>query len=182
MASTDSAILHYERNADSVTLQNLLRATYQQILERQPYQQERRGELAKLEGEFLRGKVGLRRLVRQIGHSHLYQQLFFNAGCNTRCVEQAFKHFLGRAPSHKAEVAGYHSILVKEGLKAMVDAFVDSEEYRLVFGNNTVPHPRSSFTSLSPMAYLLSHEINHSHQLAMQQSPLLQSLVALGSR
>ncbi len=168
-----------QRHRDPQTLQNLLRATYQQLLERQPYQHEKVGELEKIEQDFLRGRVGVKRLVRQVGGSHLYQRLFFNAGCNTRCVEQGFKHFLGRAPANKAEVAAYHDILVHQGFQAMVNAFVDSEEYRHNFGNDHLPHPRQRLAGYPPLAYLLTDRMNQRHELAMQGSPLLQSLAVM---
>jgi phycoerythrin-associated linker protein len=168
-----------QRHRDPQTLQNLLRATYQQLLERQPYQHEKAGELEKIEQDFLRGRVGVKRLVRQVGGSHLYQQLFFNAGCNTRCVEQGFKHFLGRAPANKAEVAAYHDILVHQGFQAMVNAFVDSDEYRHSFGNDHLPQPRQRLTGHPPLAYLLTDRMNQRHGLAMQGSPLLQSLAVM---
>jgi hypothetical protein len=161
-------VLHYERNASQETLQNLLRATYHQLLERQPYHHEKRGELAALEREFLKGKVGLKRLVRQIGQSQLYQQLFFRSGNNQRCVEQACKHFLGRAPISRSEVALYLEILVEKGFNAMIDALLDAEEYRAAFGNNTVPYPRYSFQALPPSAFLLSAYLHQSHPSAMR--------------
>ncbi|MEN9203595.1 MAG: phycobilisome rod-core linker polypeptide [Thermostichus sp. DG02_2_bins_29] len=169
----------HQQSRDPQALQNLLRAAYQQIFERQPYQHEKAGELEKIEQDFLRGRVGIKRLVRQLGGSHLYQQLFFSAGCNTRCVEQGFKHFLGRAPANKDEVATYHDILVHQGFQAMVNAFVDSEEYHRHFGNDRLPYPRQRLTGYPPVAYLLTDRMNHSHQLAMQGSPLLQSLAVM---
>lgn len=168
-----------QRRQDPQTLQNLLRAAYQQLLERQPYQHEKAGELEKIEQDFLRGRIGIKRLVRQIGGSRLYQRLFFSAGCNTRCVEQGFKHFLGRAPASKAEVATYHDILVHHGFQAMVNAFIDSEEYRHHFGNDHLPHPRQRLSGHPPLAYLLTNQMHRRHELGMQGSPLLHSLAAM---
>ena len=167
------------RQRDPQTLQNLLRAAYQQLLERQPYQHEKAGELEKIEQDFLRGRIGIKRLVRQIGGSRLYQRLFFSAGCNTRCVEQGFKHFLGRAPASKEEVAAYHNILVRQGFQAMVNAFIDSEEYRRTFGNDRLPHPRQRLSGYPPLAYLLTEQMHRRHELAMQGSPRLQSLAVM---
>ncbi|MGY2778531.1 phycoerythrin-associated linker protein [Thermostichus sp. MS-CIW-23] len=168
-----------QQRQDPQTLQNLLRAAYQQLLERQPYQHEKAGELEKIEQDFLRGRIGIKRLVRQIGGSRLYRQLFFSAGCNTRCVEQGFKHFLGRAPASKEEVAAYHDILVHQGLQAMVNAFIDSEEYRHQFGNDHLPHPRQRLSGHPPLAYLLTNQMHRRHELGMQGSPLLHSLAAM---
>jgi hypothetical protein len=176
---TDVAVQHYQPRMSRDQLPNLLRAAYQQLLERQPYDRERQGEFAHMEQDFLRGKVGIKRLVRQIGHSHLYQHLFFDGGCNTRCVEQGFKHFLGRSPSHRGEVAHYHNVLVHQGFKAMVDAFLDSEDYRIAFGADTLPHQRQQFAHQPPITYLMTQRIHASHQLPMVQPPILQSLSVL---
>ncbi len=172
-------VLRYQRNADPETLQNLLRAAHQQILERQPYAHEKQGELMRLERDFLRKKVGMMRLVRQIGQSELYQKLFFQHGCNTRCIEEGFKHFLGRAPVSKEEVITYHDILVERGFKAMINTWIDSEEYHDAFGQDILPHPRPQMATHTPAAYLLSERVTRAHHLALQNSDHVLSLAVL---
>ena len=157
--------LVYDRQCSPEQLQELLRAVYRQLLQRQPYHWEKAHELRALERDFLQRKINLRRLIRAVGHSSLYRRLFFEQGGNTRCVEQAFKHFLGRLPLNREEIATYHRILVKSGLGALVDALVDSDEYRRVFGNTTVPYNRHS--GIAPISPYLTQRCHDSHQLFM---------------
>lgn len=157
--------LMYDRQCTVEQLQQLLRAVYQQVLERQPFHWEKVGYLAQVERDFLQRKINLRRLIRAVGHSPLYQRLFFQQGGNTRCVERAFQHFLGRLPLSREEVASYHRILVREGLGALVDALLDSEEYRRVFGPNQVPYERHS--GIAPISAYLAQRCHDSQHVFM---------------
>ncbi|GAB4215656.1 MAG: hypothetical protein OHK0012_16310 [Synechococcales cyanobacterium] len=161
------SVHRYDRQASVEQLQELLRAVYQQLLERQPYQWERREYLASIEQEFLQKKMNLRRLIRAVGHSPLYRQLFLQGGGNTRCVEQAFKHFLGRIPLNSAEMASYHQILLKSGFNALIDALLDSDEYRQTFGQDRVPTARNH--GIAPLSPYLTRRFHDSHHLFMPQ-------------
>ncbi|TRT80418.1 MAG: photosystem I reaction center subunit X, partial [Microcystis flos-aquae Ma_QC_C_20070823_S18] len=61
---------------------------------------------------------------------------------NSRALELAFRHFLGRGPSSREEVQKYFSIVSSGGLAALIDALVDSQEYSDYFGEETVPYLR----------------------------------------
>jgi hypothetical protein len=69
--------------------------------------------------------------------------------------------------------------LVHQGLQAMVNAFIDSEEYRHQFGNDHLPHPRQRLSGHPPLAYLLTNQMHRRHELGMQGSPRLQSLAVM---
>lgn len=142
---------------------NALRQIYQQVLERQPYAFERL-ELKKAEEEFLRDKIGVRRFLKELGHSELYLNSFYYQSSNQKFVEVCLKHFLGRSILNHQEMHQYMNVLIKEGVKHLITAILDSEEYRKYFGCFTVPYIREQSLYASPKAYLetqiLLHEIN----------------------
>ena len=72
----------------------------------------------------------------------MYRKNFFEPYINSRALELAFRHILGRGPSSREEVQKYFSIVSSGGLPALVDALVDSNEYSDYFGEETVPYLR----------------------------------------
>jgi phycoerythrin-associated linker protein len=135
---------------------------YRQILERQPYDFERRS-LAKAEKDFLSDKIGVRRFLKELGHSEIYLTAFYHSSTNLKFIESCFKHFMGRAPLNSEEVHHYCNILLKDGVHHLITAILDSEEYRKAFGCFTVPHPRYPRYYESPKSYLESDIVNHEH-------------------
>ncbi|MEY2978337.1 MAG: phycobilisome rod-core linker polypeptide [Prochlorotrichaceae cyanobacterium] len=142
---------------------NALRQVYNQVLERQPYAFERL-ELKKAEDEFLRDKIGVRRFLKELGHSELYLNSFYYKSSNQKFLEVCLKHFLGRSIVNHQEMHHYMNILINEGVKHLITAILDSEEYRKYFGCFTVPYIREQQVYSSPKAYLetqiLIHEMN----------------------
>ncbi|PZV16336.1 MAG: phycobilisome linker polypeptide [Leptolyngbya sp.] len=136
-----------------------LRQIYQQILERQPYACERT-PLATLEKEFLTNKIGVKRFVKEFGQSELYLNTFYYTTSNLKFLELCFKHFLGRAPQHHAEIRVHIDRLIHKGVKQLILDLVDSEEYLKAFGCFTVPYPRQLNFYLSPNVYLESNLLN----------------------
>jgi phycobilisome core-membrane linker protein len=59
---------------------------------------------------------------------------------------------LGRAPATQGEIRQYNKLLADHGLRAAVEAIVDSAEYSRYFGEDVVPYPR--FPSLPAGNYL----------------------------
>ncbi len=139
-----------------------LRRIYSQVLERQPYAFERL-ELAKAEKDFLTDKIGVRRFLKELGHSRVYLDSFYHNASNMKFLELCFKHFLGRAPSHQAEIQLYCNILMYKGVAQMITAILDSDEYRKAFGCFTVPYCRELRYYQSPKAYTESQFLNHEH-------------------
>jgi phycobilisome core-membrane linker protein len=84
----------------------------------------------------------MKEFVRRLAKSPLYRQQFFEPFINSRALELAFRHILGRGPSSREEVQKYFSIVSSAGLNALVDALVDSQEYADYFGEETVPYLR----------------------------------------
>lgn len=133
--------------------QSALYQIYHQVLERQPYASERR-ILAKAEKDFLRDKIGVKRFLKELGHSEVYLNEFYYGSSNLKFLELCFKHFMGRAPRNHEEMREYCDVLMRSGVNDLITKMIDSEEYRKHFGCFTVPHPYSEKTYESPKAYL----------------------------
>ena len=119
----------------------VIKAAYRQIFERditRAYSQS----ISYLESQVKNGDISVKEFVRRLGKSPLYQKQFFQPYINSRALELAFRHFLGRGPSSREEVQKYFSIVSIGGLSALIDALVDSSEYADYFGEETVPYLR----------------------------------------
>lgn len=141
----------------------LLRPIYQQVLERQPYNWERQKYLQGIEKDFIKGKLGIRHFLKLLGVSPIYLENFYENSSNVKFIENAFKHFLGRAPHDETEIRACDRILVTQGVKAMVAQLIDSDEYRKLFGSCTVPYWQSDRAYDSPNDYLESELLHHEH-------------------
>ncbi|MDJ0541879.1 MAG: phycobilisome rod-core linker polypeptide, partial [Microcystis sp. M53603_WE2] len=120
---------------------SIIKAAYRQIFERditRAYSQS----ISDLESKVKNGDISMKEFVRRLGKSPLYRKQFFEPFINSRALELAFRHFLGRGPSSREEVQKYFSIVSSGGLAALIDALVDSQEYSDYFGEETVPYLR----------------------------------------
>ncbi|MCA2554533.1 MAG: phycobilisome rod-core linker polypeptide [Microcystis sp. M04BS1] len=120
---------------------SIIKAAYRQIFERditRAYSQS----ISDLESKVKNGDLSMKEFVRRLGKSPLYRKQFFEPFINSRALELAFRHFLGRGPSSREEVQKYFSIVSSGGLGALIDALVDSQEYSDYFGEETVPYLR----------------------------------------
>jgi hypothetical protein len=143
--------------------QNALYQIYAQVLERQPYAYERK-MLAEAEKDFMRNKIGVKRFLRVLGHSEVYLNEFYYNSSNQKFIELCFKHFMGRAPKDQEEMHTYCDILMRQGVRELITALLDSEEYRKHFGCFTVPHAWAEEVYPSPKTYweteVLLHELH----------------------
>jgi phycobilisome core-membrane linker protein len=121
--------------------QAVVKAAYRQLFERditRAYSQS----ISYLESQVKNGDISMKEFVRRVCKSPLYRQQFFEPFINSRALELAFRHILGRGPSSREEVQKYFAIVSDGGLSALVDALVDSQEYSDYFGEETVPYLR----------------------------------------
>ncbi|PZU99392.1 MAG: phycobilisome linker polypeptide [Pseudanabaena sp.] len=151
-----------DRKATELDRQNALRQIYFQVLERQPYDSERK-ELAKLEKDFLKGKLGVRHFIGELVMSSVYLNSFYYDCSNMKFVEWTFKHLLGRAIQSSEEIAIYMNLLMMEGVSAFVHEILGSEEYRKAFGCFTIPYAREVKLYDSPRNYLQTNLLQHEH-------------------
>nr|QOS04605.1 phycobilisome core-membrane linker polypeptide [Sarcopeltis skottsbergii] len=121
---------------------NVIRACYRQVFER---------DIAKaytlvfpdLESQVKNGQLSVKEFIRLLGKSSTYRKQFFEPFVNSRALELAFKHFLGRGPSSIEEFQRYFSIVSSRGLAGLVDSLINSIEYSDYFAEETVPYLRS---------------------------------------
>lgn len=90
------------------------------------------------------GDITVRGFVRMVAQSDLYRSLFFDGSSQYRFIELNCKHFLGRAPLNQAEISAHVQTYNNSGYEAEIDSYLDSDEYLLAFGENTVPSPRGA--------------------------------------
>lgn len=119
----------------------VIKATYRQIFERD-ITRAYSLSISDLESKVKNGDISVKEFVRRLAKSPLYQKQFYQPFINSRVIELAFRHILGRGPSSREEVQKYFSIVSTGGLPALVDALVDSAEYSDYFGEETVPYLR----------------------------------------
>ena len=121
--------------------QSVIKAAYRQVFERditRAYSQS----ISDLESKVKNNDISMKEFIRRLAKSPLYRKQFFEPFINSRALELAFRHILGRGPSSREEVQQYFSIVSDGGLSALVDALVDSQEYADYFGEETVPYLR----------------------------------------
>ncbi|MEY3297809.1 MAG: hypothetical protein RLZZ597_1069 [Cyanobacteriota bacterium] len=151
------------RQSNREERQLALRQIYAQVLERQPYAYERK-VLAKDEEDFLRNKIGVKRFLRILGHSEVYLNEFYYNSSNLKFIELCFKHFIGRAPKDGDEMREYCDVLMRQGVKEVISALLDSDDYDHHFGCFTVPHAWTDDQYPSPRTFwetdVLLHELH----------------------
>lgn len=118
-----------------------VKAAYRQVFERDITRAYSLG-LSDLESKVKNCEISMKEFIRRLAKSPLYRKNFYEPYINSRALELAFRHILGRGPGSREEVQKYFSIISSGGLAALVDALVDSQEYADYFGEETVPYLR----------------------------------------
>lgn len=95
-----------------------------------------------LESQVKNGQLSIKEFVRAIGKSEIYRKQFLEPFVNSRALELAFRHFLGRGISSLVEFQKFFAILSTKGLSGLVDNLINSSEYVDYFGEETVPYLR----------------------------------------
>lgn len=96
-----------------------------------------------LESKVKNGQLSVKEFIRALGKSNIYRKQFFEPFVNSRSLELAFRHFLGRGLSSLEEFQKYFAILSVRGLNGLIDSLVNSPEYSDYFAEETVPYLRS---------------------------------------
>lgn len=120
---------------------DVIKAAYRQVFERditRAYSQS----ISDLESKVKNNEISVKEFIRRLGKSPLYRQQFYDRFVNSRVIELAARHFLGRGLSSLEEFQKYFAVVTQGGLFALVDAMVDSQEYSDYFGEETVPYLR----------------------------------------
>ncbi|NET10511.1 MAG: phycobilisome linker polypeptide [Symploca sp. SIO2B6] len=158
----DGRSITLDRKSSREAREYALRQIYKQVLERQPYEDEKQS-FRQTEKDFLRGKIGVRRFLKTISFSDLYLDTFYYSTSNPKFIETCFKHFLGRSIRDSDEMRFYINILAREGIYHFITSILDSEEYRKCFGCFTVPYYRENQCHKTPNEYLENSVVQHEH-------------------
>lgn len=120
----------------------VIRAAYRQVFERDIVKGYSQVVCPVEATQFRQGQISAREFIRALGRSKEYRRQFYNRFSNSRVVELAFRHFLGRGISSIEEFRRYFAIVSEQGLPGLVDSIVNGMEYARVFGEETVPYLR----------------------------------------
>uniref|UniRef100_A0AAU7YPD6 Phycobiliprotein ApcE n=1 Tax=Gracilaria hainanensis TaxID=2871843 RepID=A0AAU7YPD6_9FLOR len=137
-----TVIFKVDSSMDTSNMLQILRAIYRQIFERDLNSFIIGNEFFNLEKAFINKQITVKQLIEKLGSSSLYAKEFYQPYPNTKVIELGTKHFLGRAPNNQAEIRYYNQILASQGLFYFISALVNSKEYDIIFGMNTVPYRR----------------------------------------
>lgn len=135
-------VFRLSHHDDKVNIETVIKAAYRQVFERDMDIYRVRSEFT-LSETLLRNKdISVKEFIEALGQSELYRKEFYTPYPNTKVIELATKHFLGRAPQNQIEIRKYNQILATGGLSILVRALVSSLEYTETFGEDTVPYRR----------------------------------------
>nr|YP_009541854.1 phycobilisome core-membrane linker protein [Neogoniolithon spectabile]AYR06063.1 phycobilisome core-membrane linker protein [Neogoniolithon spectabile] len=135
-------VFQYKKNVGRLKLEQIIKAAYRQIFERDISSCMVDKNFFILEEAFLAEEMTVKELIQHLGLSSLYAKEFYEPYPNSKVIELGTKHFLGRAPSSQAEIRFYNQILASQGLTTFICIMVNSEEYLKIFGTSTVPYRR----------------------------------------
>jgi phycobilisome core-membrane linker protein len=138
--------------ANQAEMQQVINAIYVQIMDVFSGQVPEYFRCTDLESKLRNGEISVREFVRELASGEIYRQRFYTPYPNTKVIEFLFRHLLGRAPATQAEICQYNKLLADGGLRAAVEAIVNSSEYVRYFGEDVVPYQR--FPSLPAGNYL----------------------------
>ena len=120
----------------------VIRGAYRQVFERDIAKAYSQMPCPVEATQVRQGDISMREFIRALGRSKEYRNQFYARFSNSRAVELAFRHFLGRGISSREEFTYYFDIVSAQGLPGLVDCLVNSMEYARVFGEETVPYLR----------------------------------------
>ena len=121
----------------------IIRAAYRQVFERDIAKGYSQNPCSVEASQVAQGQISMREFVRALGRSKEYRQQFHDRFVNSRVVELAYRHFLGRGVSSIEEFRKSFAIVSAQGLNGLVDVLVNSAEYAQNFGEETVPYLRN---------------------------------------
>jgi phycobilisome core-membrane linker protein len=145
-------IYRYTQGTNSPETKSVINAIYCQVMDIFSGQVPDGLRSSELDSKLRNGEISVREFVRALASSDTYRRRFYTPYPNTKVIEFLFRHILGRAPATQGEIREYNKLLADGGLRAAVDAMVNSPEYAQYFGEDVVPYRR--FPSLPAGNYL----------------------------
>ena len=95
-----------------------------------------------LEMRLRSGQITMRGFIRGLLLSDKFRNDFYRCNSNYRVVEQLVGRVLGRPVYGEQERIALSILIAQQGLPALVNALLDSEEYLEQFGEDQVPRQR----------------------------------------
>ncbi len=141
IAGDESPRIHtFDSQPSGSDLDMLIAAAYRQICNEQQmlvFHRERA-----LESQLRSRQITVRGFIRGLVLSDSFCRLTFDSNNNYRFVEICVQRLLGRQVYSDREKLAWSTVLATQGLQGFVDQLLNSEEYLLNFGENTVPYQR----------------------------------------
>ena len=126
---------------DDDSLKGAIEASYRQVYGNlYPMESERPIEL---ERRLRNGDLSIREYIRELAKSPFYKYHFFEKVNQQRSIELSIKHILGRPVINQKEIITHVEYLKTYGFDYHIDNLIDSNEYSIIFGEDTVPFMRS---------------------------------------
>ena len=135
----DARAIALDIAADASNLDTVIESAYRQIFfhafktDREPF----------LESQLRDGQITVRDFIRGLCLSETFQRSFYNLNSNYKVVRHLVEKVLGRKTHGQSEEISWSIVLATKGVRGMVDALLDSEEYLDSFGYDTVPYQRN---------------------------------------
>ena len=126
----------------SVEQTQAIEAVYRQLLGRQPLASE---QLADAESQLRKGNLCVAEFVARVAGSDLFNRRL-NRMAPLRAAAAAYLALLGRA-AQPAETSAFLATRAERGQRAALEAILNSQEYAVRFGRDTVPHLNGMATS-----------------------------------
>lgn len=152
-------------------IDEIIWASYRQIFNEQQIIAHHR-QVA-LESQLRVGQITVKDFIRGLVLSDSFRRLNYETNNNYRFVEMCIQRILGRRIYNSRETLAWSTVIATKGLKAFVDALLDSEEYIDQFGDGTVPYQRRRILPLQlqgelPFARMSRYDSYHLQQLQQQ--------------
>ncbi len=137
----DTPYVYRVEDVSSYTdIQSIIWASYRQVFsEHEILRFNRQGSL---ESQLKNGSLSVRDFIRGLAKSEAFYRLVVSVNNNYRLVDITLKRLLGRSAYNKEEEIAWSIVIGTKGFSGFVDALVNSEEYTVNFGENTVPYQR----------------------------------------
>ena len=107
-----------------------------------------------LESQLRDGRITVRDFIRALLLSRKFRDDFYRCNSNYRMVDQLVGRVLGRNVHGDSERIALSILIAEQGLPALIDALLDSQEYLETFGLDTVPYQRSRVLAGRPLGEL----------------------------
>jgi phycobilisome rod-core linker protein len=133
-------IYRTEDVSDPTEVEALIWAGYRQVFSE--HETLRFNRQVASESRLRNGAIAVRDFIRELAKSERFYSTVVSVNNNYRLVQICLKRFLGRDSYNKDEEIAWSIVIGTKGFGGFVDALLDSEEYTLAFGDNTVPYQR----------------------------------------